>query len=550
MILYIRTCFIAALVSVLSPLHAASGDDSQLRLELSDLLARNALAMDKLRAECKGYENFGIPPAPSSNVVVGRRQTTGVDIQLLVDIGYQKAVNEHLLKLYGNCTRHTTTPKPSTTTTVITTTTTSSTTSTTTARPVESCMDKTDCSRYANDICIQFPKWSADYCKFSCGFCSCSVLVADVAFILDASGSVGSANFNKMKDFVRNFVSSFNIGNQHVQIALIQYSSRTTIESYFSNASSKAEVYRTIDQIQYTSGNTHTGEAIRDMWQNLFSAKNGARLGAIKIGIVITDGQSSDVSLTTNEAKNARDNGINMFAIGVGTNIKTTELNSIASDPDNRHVFTVSSFADFASIQADFTSGICKGCATLVADVAFVLDASGSVGSANFNKMKDFVRNFVSSFIITNQHVQIGLMQFSSRSTIESYFSDTSTKAEVYRAIDQIQYISGGTNTGDAIRDMWQNLFSDKNGARPGAIKIGIVITDGQSNDMYRTTYESKNARDRGITMFAIGIGNGIKVTELQGIASDPDSRHVYSIASFADFASIQADFAQGICRG
>ncbi|XP_013415044.1 protein jagged-1b isoform X4 [Lingula anatina] len=175
---YIRTFFIGTLVSVLSPLHTASGDDSQLRLELSDLLARNALAMDRLRAECKGYENFGFPPA-SSNVVVGRRQTTGVDIQLLVDIGYQKAVNEHLLKLYGNCTRHTTTTKPSATTSVITTTTTSSTTSTTTARPVQSCRDKTDCSRYANDVCIQFPEWSADNCKFFCGFCRGSSTCAD-----------------------------------------------------------------------------------------------------------------------------------------------------------------------------------------------------------------------------------------------------------------------------------------------------------------------------------------------------------------------------------
>ncbi|XP_050409413.1 collagen alpha-1(XIV) chain-like [Patella vulgata] len=50
-----------------------------------------------------------------------------------------------------------------------------------------------------------------------------------------------------------------------------------------------------------------------------------------KVGIVITDGKSSSTSATLTEAKNAKDQNINMFAIGVGTNIDNQELNGIAS---------------------------------------------------------------------------------------------------------------------------------------------------------------------------------------------------------------------------
>jgi len=41
---------------------------------------------------------------------------------------------------------------------------------------------------------------------------------ADIVFLLDSSGSVGSANFQKMKAFVHDMMTSFNIGPNAVQV--------------------------------------------------------------------------------------------------------------------------------------------------------------------------------------------------------------------------------------------------------------------------------------------------------------------------------------------
>ena len=46
-----------------------------------------------------------------------------------------------------------------------------------------------------------------------------------------------------------------------------------------------------------------------------------------------------------------------MFAIGVGTGV--TELNSIATDPDSDHVFTVTSFSGLTNIESSFQTKAC-----------------------------------------------------------------------------------------------------------------------------------------------------------------------------------------------
>jgi collagen type VI alpha len=43
-------------------------------------------------------------------------------------------------------------------------------------------------------------------------------------FLLDSSGSVGSSNFNKMKDFVSSLVQEYDIGSNHVRVGVVSFS--------------------------------------------------------------------------------------------------------------------------------------------------------------------------------------------------------------------------------------------------------------------------------------------------------------------------------------
>ena len=48
---------------------------------------------------------------------------------------------------------------------------------------------------------------------------------ADIVFVLDGSGSIGSTNFEKCKTFVRSLVEEFEIGLDRYRIGVQQYSS-------------------------------------------------------------------------------------------------------------------------------------------------------------------------------------------------------------------------------------------------------------------------------------------------------------------------------------
>ena len=50
-----------------------------------------------------------------------------------------------------------------------------------------------------------------------------------------------------------------------------------------------------------------------------------------------------------------------MFGIGIGKDINIKELESVASAPENEHVFTVSSFTTLATIVSVLSSKTCEG---------------------------------------------------------------------------------------------------------------------------------------------------------------------------------------------
>lgn len=57
-------------------------------------------------------------------------------------------------------------------------------------------------------------------------------------------------------------------------------------------------------------------------------------------------------------------------------------------------------------------------------------------------------------------------------------------------------YMERGTMTGQALRYLTDNSFGPSHGARPGVTKVGIVFTDGRSQDYIGDA--AKKAKDQG----------------------------------------------------
>ena len=78
-------------------------------------------------------------------------------------------------------------------------------------------------------------------------------------------------------------------------------------------------------------------------------------------------------------------------------------------------------------------------------------------------------------------------------------------------------------NTDEALRLLLLTAQDGQLGLRNGSLKIAIVITDGQSNDMSATFVAADELNSSNIfDVYAVGVGTANQ-TELERIASSPD---------------------------
>ncbi|XP_055081432.1 collagen alpha-1(XIV) chain-like isoform X2 [Periophthalmus magnuspinnatus] len=191
-------------------------------------------------------------------------------------------------------------------------------------------------------------------------------------------------------------------------------------------------------------------------------------------------------------------------------------------------------------ISEDVEGFMCKTPA--IADIVILVDGSWSIGRINFRLVRTFLENLVKAFSVDIDKTRIGLAQYSGDPRIEWHLNAHSTKEAVIDAVKNLPYKGGNTLTGLALTFIQENSFKPESGSRPGVPKIGILITDGKSQD--DVIPPAQSLKDAGIELFAIGVKNADEA-ELKGIASPPLDTHVYNVADF----SVMSDIVEGLTR-
>lgn len=190
-----------------------------------------------------------------------------------------------------------------------------------------------------------------------------------------------------------------------------------------------------------------------------------------------------------------------------------------------------------------------EGCKNVHYDLAFILDTSSSVGKDNFEKIRQWVANLVDSFDVAPDKTRVAVVRYSDRPTTEFNLARYRTLEDVKRAARNIRYLGGNTMTGDAISYTTSNIFTERNGARPvarGVQRVAILLTDGRSQDY--VLEPSKAAAKAGIRMFAVGIGEALKV-ELEEIAAEPKNAHVFHVTDFNAIDKIRGRLRKRLCE-
>uniref|UniRef100_A0A4W6FKS4 Collagen alpha-1(XXVIII) chain n=1 Tax=Lates calcarifer TaxID=8187 RepID=A0A4W6FKS4_LATCA len=187
-------------------------------------------------------------------------------------------------------------------------------------------------------------------------------------------------------------------------------------------------------------------------------------------------------------------------------------------------------------------------------ELVFVIDSSESVGPENFEIIKDFVTRLVDRTTVGRNATRIGLVLYSLDVHLEFNLVRYMNKQDVKQAIRKMPYMGEGTYTGTAIRKATQEAFFS---ARPGVRKVAIVITDGQTDkrEPVKLDIAVREAHAANIEMYALGIVNSSDPTqaeflrELNLIASDPDSEHMYLIDDFNTLPALESQLVNQFCE-
>uniref|UniRef100_A0A3Q4AFB8 Collagen alpha-1(XII) chain n=1 Tax=Mola mola TaxID=94237 RepID=A0A3Q4AFB8_MOLML len=180
------------------------------------------------------------------------------------------------------------------------------------------------------------------------------------------------------------------------------------------------------------------------------------------------------------------------------------------------------------------------------ADIVLLVDGSWSIGRLNFKTIRSFIARLVGVFDIGPDRVQIGLAQYSGDPKTEWHLNAHQTRESLLDAVANLPYKGGNTLTGLALNYLLQNNFKENVGMRSNSRKIGVLITDGKSQD--DVNGNAQNLRDQGIELYAIGVKNADE-NELRSIASDPDSIHMYNVADFSFLLEIVDNLADNLCN-
>lgn len=158
-------------------------------------------------------------------------------------------------------------------------------------------------------------------------------------------------------------------------------------------------------------------------------------------------------------------------------------------------------------------------------DIGIIMDASGSVKKANYEKMKDFLVKLTRVYTVNSQEVNFGLLHYSSRAYLDFQINNKKyhVPEQLEKKIKSTYYTMGSTRTDKALYLADKKFFCSYC-HRKGVQNVLLVLTDGKSNSGAKNmTLMSKNMKSQGVKVISIGIGKGAYKPELLEIASAPE---------------------------
>ncbi|NXP39690.1 VWF factor, partial [Leiothrix lutea] len=374
----------------------------------------------------------------------------------------------------------------------------------------------------------------------------------DIAFIVEGSDNVGEENFNKVKTFIENVVTGMNVGQENIHVTVMQYSDTVSLEYSFRELQSKEKIIEKVRSIPYQGGRaTNTGNALNYISTHTFTSVNGGRQDVPHLVYMVSSSPSTDVITRPPRS-------INVIPIGITPGANIQELRKISQPNDpiilnsyNRLIEEAPALVlqSCCSRGTRFWTEIKELCNKPM-DIMFLLDGSPNIGASEFEEMKNFVRAFIESVVISNSSIHVSVLQYARENNLEISWN---MPQETDRLVDMVQSIQqrqqGPTRLGNAIDFVVQNAMSESHGGRPSASKVAILIVSGSSQDAVEAA--ALSARVNRVSVFPIGVGSSYDEGQLRTLAGPSAANRIMKLQNFEDLSTmitLNSEFIRKVC--
>ena len=184
----------------------------------------------------------------------------------------------------------------------------------------------------------------------------------DVAFLIDSSGSISFRNFRKVKNFVVELASKFDISPGGSRAAVVVYSTRATTRIRFTDHSTYGSFANAVQRLRHERGYTRIDLALQKAYLDVFGPRGKPRFLVPKIAFVLTDGEQTRApkQKSLDEVSDLlKKRGVRIISIGIGKRVNKNQLTVIASS--EKDVVIAESFDGLVSEVEPLFQSACKG---------------------------------------------------------------------------------------------------------------------------------------------------------------------------------------------
>ena len=136
-------------------------------------------------------------------------------------------------------------------------------------------------------------------------------------------------------------------------------------------------------------------------------------------------------------------------------------------------------------------------------DLVFIVDSSGSIGSSDFQKARNFMITVIQGLQSSNQVNRVGIVRFSDSAKV--FLNLTSDLNSAINVSKTLVYNQGGTNIAAGFNVTYKmfDMFG-----RIEVPMVAILITDGQATDGGNPITGAYALKSLGVNLFGLGIGS------------------------------------------